>query len=58
MMEQEKEFLDKQQLETDFYSGLKKVIDKILLKAWAGESDLTEDELRRFREVMRYKQGQ
>jgi len=52
------EYLDKQQLETDFYKGLKKDIDKILLKAWDGREDLSEDELRRFREVMRYKQGQ
>lgn len=51
------EFLDKQQLETDFYIGLKKDIDKILLNAWDGKEDLTEDELRRFREIMRYKQG-
>ena len=30
------EYLDKQQLETDLYKGLKKDIDKILLKAWEG----------------------
>jgi hypothetical protein len=52
------EYLDKQQLETDFYKGLKKDIDSILLKAWDGLAELSEDELRRFREVMRYKQGQ
>lgn len=52
------EYLDKQQLETDFYVGLKKDIDKILLKAWEGQQDLSDDEMRRFREVMRYKQGQ
>jgi hypothetical protein len=52
------EYLDKQQLETDLYKGLKKDIDSILLKAWDGLAELSEDELRRFREVMRYKQGQ
>lgn len=28
------------------------------MKAWDGLQDLNEDELRRFREIMRYKQGQ
>lgn len=51
------EYLDRNQLETDFYMGLKQEIDQFLLKAWEGKADLTEDELRRFREIMRYKQG-
>lgn len=56
--EQEQEYLDQKSLETDFYKGLKMDIDKILLKAWDGQKTLDEDELQRFREVMRYKQGQ
>lgn len=35
------EYLDKQQLETEFYKGLKKDIDKILLKAWEGKSEMS-----------------
>lgn len=55
---QDQEYLDKKCLETDFYKLLKIDIDKILLKAWDGEEALVDDELRKFRQIMRYKQGQ
>ena len=54
------EYLDAEDLETEFYRGLKQDIDQILLKAWDGDSQnaVSQDELRRFQEIMRYKQGQ
>ena len=54
-LKHDEQYLDQKSLETDFYKGLKKDIDKTLLKAWEGSQELNQDEFRRFREVMRYK---
>jgi hypothetical protein len=43
------EYLEKQQLETEFYKGLKKDIELILNKAWDGKQSLNEDETRYFK---------
>jgi len=51
------EFLDKDSLDNEFYTDLKRDIDVILLKAWEGKENFTEEELDRFRDLMKYRQG-
>mmetsp|Transcript_2641 Transcript_2641/g.4102 ORF Transcript_2641/g.4102 Transcript_2641/m.4102 type:complete len:86 (+) Transcript_2641:48-305(+) len=50
-----KEFLDKESLDSEFYVGLRTDIDTILLKAWDGKDSLSDEELIRFRDLMRYR---
>ena len=44
-------------LEKTFYTNLKNDIDKLLMKAWYGEQVLSQDDLAKFKKMMRYKQG-
>jgi hypothetical protein len=37
---------------------MKKELDNILLKAWNGESKLSDTDINSFKKIMRYKDGQ
>ena len=49
---------DDQQEDKNLYAQLKKDLDSILLKAWNGESKLSDTDITSFKKIIRYKDGQ
>ena len=53
------DLIDQQTMETNnFYRSWKESIERILLKAWDGQVKLTDEDIKTFKEIQRYKQGQ